>query len=813
MKTTSLVSAFSLLATARATGLWWGSDECYTAPDNTDNECTEQQQSGFTWDSLDVGDFNSYGGLEFSGFTCSNGFGGLRTRTFNNKCITGKIGKGVAKSSAPSISCGQDKAGFSIDKFHLFTSVDADVVISFGMPDGSTCKKSARCSSAGTEVTNDQCGGATSVGFELPDHSEHDDCDLGIGSIGFVCGPGKPTYTPPAETASETQSATPTPDVPTASSTSTPDVPSSSSTPIIGVPTPTGSSPCPPTVTNCPAESTSVTTSTVFVSTTWCPVTPTETPSAPTDTEDVPSPAGTSSSETTTTVSIPAETPTASETSTPAIPTSVSPGSSSVIPPQDMTTTEITYTTVTWCPVTDTITSNESTFTTVTTSTLSTTTIIATTTICNRCTLTGVPSPSETPAVPSETPAVPSETPAVPSETPAVPSETPAVPSETPAVPSETPNVPTDVNPTTTPEAPETTETAVSETPVTEITYTTVTTCPVTTTITTGDSTITSIYTTVSTATITESATISLPTEVLPTTTPEAPVTGSTVTEITYTTITTCPATTTITSGDSTITSTYITISTQTLTSTSTIAVPTSVSPEETPSTPSETETSSTAVPTTSCPNVVPKCINTWLNLIPDCKSNSDITCFCPSSEFTDKVISCIQAWGADADEVQAALSYMAGICAAYVPENPGIITNVPTTITLTAPPIATSTDVSPEQTGAESQSPAPITAPPCTTITYSTYTVTVPQVGFSTATVTETAGSGLVPQPTAAPTSGSSGPGSETGSTTIANPWTTATLATNTPSQATPSPTGPVFTGSMTWSWVMALAVPVLAL
>jgi hypothetical protein len=62
---------------------WWGSEECYTAPDNTDNECTDEQQVGFNWESLGFGSFSSYGGLDFSGFSCSNGFGGLRTRTFD----------------------------------------------------------------------------------------------------------------------------------------------------------------------------------------------------------------------------------------------------------------------------------------------------------------------------------------------------------------------------------------------------------------------------------------------------------------------------------------------------------------------------------------------------------------------------------------------------------------------------------------------------------------------------------------------------------------------------------------------------------
>ncbi|OJI99926.1 hypothetical protein ASPVEDRAFT_51214 [Aspergillus versicolor CBS 583.65] len=775
MKTTSLVSVLPFLATAQATGLWWGSDECYTAPDTVNNECTEEQQAGFNWESLDIGDFSSYGGLDFSGFSCSSGFGGLRTRTFNNKCITGKVGKASAQKTTPgpSFSCGEGQSGFSIDKFHLFTSIEADVTISFGMPDGSTCKKVSKCSSAGTEVTNDQCGGAISVGFELPDHVEYDDCDLGIGSIGFLCGPGKPTFTPPAETPSDT----PTPSLPS----STPEAPTGppiASTPIVSVPNPTGSSPvtstpvippttsyppgsssvpstistvystsevtitqCAPTVTNCPAESTQVTTSTVFVSTTWCPVTPTDTPSIPAgpgESTEVPPPVETESSETPApstpiaTTPAPTETPDVPGATTPVIPTSVDAGSSSVPPSGDMTTTIITYSTETYCPITDTVTSGESTFTTVT-SGWSTTTLTMTTTVCGGCSVTDIPVPS------------PTETPVAPTDTPVTPADTPVAPTDTPVAPTGTPDVPTGVSPTTTPGA-----SSPPDQTVTEVTYETVTTCPVTDTITTGGSTVVTTYTTTSTAILTSSSTISVPADANPTSTPEAP------------------------------------------------------------------------VPTTSCPNVVPKCINTWLNLIPDCKSNSDITCFCPSSDFTDKVISCIQAWGASSDEVQSALSYMAGICANYVPENPGIITNVPSTITLTPPAAPTPTGVSPEQT----ESPAP-TAPPCTTITYSTFTVTVPQVSFSTGTVTETAGTGaggstgvspgtvdLIPQAPADATP--TGP-SETGSTTIPNPWTT--LSSGTPSStSSPSPSPPLFTGAASsfrapMTWLMALAVPVLAL
>lgn len=129
------------------------------------------------------------------------------------------------------------------------------------------------------------------------------------------------------------------------------------------------------------------------------------------------------------------------------------------------------------------------------------------------------------------------------------------------------------------------------------------------------------------------------------------------------------------------------------------------------------------------CPELVPKCMNTWLS-VPKCDSNSDAACFCPSSEFTDKVQSCIHAWGNSKDEIDHGLSYFAGICAPYVPQNPTII------------------DIVPPQ--APSESEVTVTAskpagPPCTTLTWSSHTVTVPQVGFNTVTGSSTTSVGLI--------------------------------------------------------------------
>jgi hypothetical protein len=148
-----------------------------------------------------------------------------------------------------------------------------------------------------------------------------------------------------------------------------------------------------------------------------------------------------------------------------------------------------------------------------------------------------------------------------------------------------------------------------------------------------------------------------------------------------------------------------------------------------------------------------------------------------------------VQSWGASQSEVQAALSYFTGICAPYVPQNPGIVTGIPTTITLVPTITPTGVDAVTAPSGGATATatgavtPAPeASSAPCTTITYSSYTVTVPQVAFTTATGGSNTTVGLIPGP--APTSVSAGT-----TTRIPNPWTSSTLMTYTAS-ATASPT-----------------------
>ncbi|OCK79289.1 hypothetical protein K432DRAFT_383214 [Lepidopterella palustris CBS 459.81] len=182
---------------------------------------------------------------------------------------------------------------------------------------------------------------------------------------------------------------------------------------------------------------------------------------------------------------------------------------------------------------------------------------------------------------------------------------------------------------------------------------------------------------------------------------------------------------------------------------------------------------SSASTPPGGCPSVLPKCMNTWMSKS-GCKDNSDYSCYCKIPDFTTNVINCVTAWGVDTTEISSALSYLAGICVQYIPQNPGIITNCPSTVTLgpTAPAsssIAVSSAVVATSYAAGSSvlitsPPAPSSAAgytvPVTTFTLLTTVyvpcvssgvtftgsstlstlstaVTVPQVAFSTGTVT----------------------------------------------------------------------------
>jgi hypothetical protein len=81
------------------------------------------------------------------------------------------------------------------------------------------------------------------------------------------------------------------------------------------------------------------------------------------------------------------------------------------------------------------------------------------------------------------------------------------------------------------------------------------------------------------------------------------------------------------------------------------------------------------------CPPVVPRCLNTFLDLKSKCKDNKDAACYCPNKDFVDTVFNCIYAHGESGDIVSEAISFFQGICGPYIPQNPAIVTG-PNTIT-----------------------------------------------------------------------------------------------------------------------------------
>ena len=164
---------------------------------------------------------------------------------------------------------------------------------------------------------------------------------------------------------------------------------------------------------------------------------------------------------------------------------------------------------------------------------------------------------------------------------------------------------------------------------------------------------------------------------------------------------------------------------------------------------------SSPSYPPVSPPDVLPKCMNTWLEISGDCKNNADASCYCKNKEFTKQVIDCVSAWCGTDDETRESLQYLIGICAEHVPENPGLVTDCPSYIPLnpapatpTAPAGGLSTPAG--EIGTTPAAPGTTPAPevpsggvtgnipaetPCTTITYGTTTLTIPQVHFTTQT------------------------------------------------------------------------------
>ncbi|KAI4190157.1 MAG: hypothetical protein L6R41_000965 [Letrouitia leprolyta] len=619
MRTVSFSSLLALgLAIQQVAATGWTDADTYNNPYNTNNQCTEKQQKGLGFDDQPNGDLGNYGNLNWKNVQCTNGlfkrtFGkhaGSGSKSFaGGKCASGKASKDL--NSSPQISCGLEQKGMSIDTLHVSSSEDTDLELHYGYENGQVCKQTASCSKGGSVIKNSQCGGAQSVIVKLPDTDTKSDCEVGIHSVNFNCGPASskppvpsstPVYSPPILSTPQETKPYPIPTVnsttsvgptgPTVPVTTPETVPISTYTPTVIVPTPSTTSPesLSPSVYSTPVVSTPEST-------------------------------------------VPVETiPTTSTTGYSPVSPTITPGTT--VP---VLTTEVIVTTLTTCPVTNTVTSGTAT-SLETTSTISTIFITSTSTVCTEC----VAPPASTPST-STIPASPVITGPIPvssSSNNSPESPTPSVPAPIPVPSSSTPAP-----------VPTTTQAVVT----TDIIYTTFTTCPVTSTIVSGTSTSVQIVTTISTITSTSTSTVC--TQCVPPPPPETS-TPAPPPPVSGTSIPSSPAPTPISStGNSPVGQTSV-------------AAP----PAPSPSAP--------------CPTVLPNCMKTWITLT-TCKDNSDSNCYCQDADFTQTVQECVSAWAASDNDVQGALSYLAGICAPHVAQNPGIITNVPKTITLVPTPPA----------------------------------------------------------------------------------------------------------------------------
>jgi hypothetical protein len=176
------------------------------------------------------------------------------------------------------------------------------------------------------------------------------------------------------------------------------------------------------------------------------------------------------------------------------------------------------------------------------------------------------------------------------------------------------------------------------------------------------------------------------------------------------------------------------------------------------------------------------------------CGSNTDASCYCPSSEFVCNVFECLSAHGASDDEIASAQSYFQGICAPYVSSNPAVVTCAPnptttvgstqTDVPVTTVQVYTTVFVQCSESGTAISGSS--------TESVLSTVITVPQVIFQTVTDSTTASAALVigtPAPAEVPA----------GATPPSYPAAT-TISTIAVSNGTASATSPAqFTGAST--------------
>jgi hypothetical protein len=79
-------------------------------------------------------------------------------------------------------------------------------------------------------------------------------------------------------------------------------------------------------------------------------------------------------------------------------------------------------------------------------------------------------------------------------------------------------------------------------------------------------------------------------------------------------------------------------------------------------------------MPTPTTVGLLPQCLNTWM-FQANCKDNKEFTCYCKNPELITNVMGCVKAWAKDESDAKTAASFLMGLCAPFVPQNPAIIT------------------------------------------------------------------------------------------------------------------------------------------
>ncbi|KAM0243748.1 hypothetical protein ACHAPO_000606 [Fusarium lateritium] len=746
---------FALLAlTAGQVSAHWGNWKeapKYTPPQAIDNKCEDNQKKGWQWDDLQLGQFEKYNDWDFKGWSCGTDKSkrDLSGRHFGKSIFADCGGK---KEEAPSFGCGagSKQKEFSLHKFHVKPEFDCRLEFHYDMPDGSICKHQADCSKDGTDVYNTQCGGAKKVHFVYPEqpNKPKDKCRVEIPQIDFNCEkPSFPKYPKPSSPPTDDKTKT----IPSGENTQT--VPAEEQTTEVTSPAETTSVPYGDNTETVPAGEE---TKTVPAGENTETVPAGEETTAPVadNTESVPAeetktvPAG----EQTTDFSSPGETTSAPVAdNTESIPygdnTKTVPAgeNTETVPAGEETKTvpagEETKTvpageetkTVPAGEETKTVPAGEETTAPVADNTESVPYGDNTKTVPAGDKTTDVTSPFETTSAPvgEETQTLPAgeNTETVPAgdNTETVPAgdNTKTVPAgetfvKTTVYDSTSTIYTTDVKTITScgPEVTNCPATAGTPVVVTETIAISTTICPVTETLTgdkpagtkpagekpTGDKPVEGgdkpSYTAPAgekPAKTTEgsspNATTDVPEEVTTIVTSYDSV--STVYKTEVKTITSCGPEVTncpVTAGKPAVV-------------TETVAVSTTLYPvieTVTHKAPKPVETGSDEKPVTpeapkdgyEVPDVVPSCLNTFLDLVEDCKDNTDAACYCPSKDFVDNVFQCLYAHAENDDTVAQAVSFFQGICAPYVEKNPGIATgadSVTEHITVTGTTIITS--------------------------------------------------------------------------------------------------------------------------